>query len=150
MQFGSDRSRFTEGKRAVEDKNIGPLIKTIMTRCIQCTRCVRQVLKHLNPIGRPVEITFHQQVASTSSCVLLQFCQRGRRSGRPGNNGKRKWPSDRDVRGEDVHVGAVGERYWHLSCRSAHLQTVRFHRATLGDQVRKQLNPNPNANAAFF
>ncbi|XP_061660727.1 NADH-ubiquinone oxidoreductase 75 kDa subunit, mitochondrial [Syngnathoides biaculeatus] len=41
MQFGSDRSRFTEQKRAVEDKNIGPLIKTIMTRCIQCTRCVR-------------------------------------------------------------------------------------------------------------
>ncbi|XP_012691138.1 NADH-ubiquinone oxidoreductase 75 kDa subunit, mitochondrial [Clupea harengus] len=41
MMFGTDRSRFTEGKRAVEDKNIGPLIKTIMTRCIQCTRCVR-------------------------------------------------------------------------------------------------------------
>ncbi|XP_063323893.1 NADH-ubiquinone oxidoreductase 75 kDa subunit, mitochondrial-like [Pelmatolapia mariae] len=41
MQFGSDRSRFSEGKRAVEDKNMGPLIKTIMTRCIQCTRCVR-------------------------------------------------------------------------------------------------------------
>jgi len=41
MQFGADRSRFSEGKRAVEDKNIGPLIKTIMTRCIQCTRCVR-------------------------------------------------------------------------------------------------------------
>ncbi|XP_077368381.1 NADH-ubiquinone oxidoreductase 75 kDa subunit, mitochondrial [Festucalex cinctus] len=41
MQFGSDRSRFTEPKRAVEDENIGPLIKTIMTRCIQCTRCVR-------------------------------------------------------------------------------------------------------------
>ena len=41
MMFGSDRSRFLESKRAVEDKNIGPLIKTIMTRCIQCTRCVR-------------------------------------------------------------------------------------------------------------
>ncbi|KAM6945587.1 NADH-ubiquinone oxidoreductase 75 kDa subunit, mitochondrial isoform 1-T2 [Aplochiton taeniatus] len=41
MQFGTDRSRFSESKRAVEDKNIGPLIKTIMTRCIQCTRCVR-------------------------------------------------------------------------------------------------------------
>ena len=61
MAFGSDRSRFTDsemgGKRAVEDKNIGPLIKTIMTRfeisfnsvllhlpllrCIHCTRCVR-------------------------------------------------------------------------------------------------------------
>ncbi|XP_075685959.1 NADH-ubiquinone oxidoreductase 75 kDa subunit, mitochondrial [Rhinoderma darwinii] len=41
MMFGSDRSRFTEGKRAVEDKNLGPLVKTIMTRCIQCTRCIR-------------------------------------------------------------------------------------------------------------
>ncbi|KAF2987459.1 hypothetical protein EK904_002499 [Melospiza melodia maxima] len=41
MMFGSDRSRFRESKRAVEDKNIGPLVKTIMTRCIQCTRCIR-------------------------------------------------------------------------------------------------------------
>ena len=45
MAFGSDRSRFVDnqffGKRAVEDKNIGPLVKTIMTRCIHCTRCIR-------------------------------------------------------------------------------------------------------------
>ncbi|PRD29041.1 UNVERIFIED_CONTAM: NADH-ubiquinone oxidoreductase subunit [Trichonephila clavipes] len=45
MAFGGDRSRFQDiyytGKRAVEDKNIGPLVKTIMTRCIHCTRCVR-------------------------------------------------------------------------------------------------------------
>ena len=45
MAFGSDRSRFVDnaftGKRAVEDKNIGPLVKTVMTRCIHCTRCVR-------------------------------------------------------------------------------------------------------------
>lgn len=45
MVFGSDRSRFTDvhysGKRAVEDKDVGPLVKTIMTRCIQCTRCIR-------------------------------------------------------------------------------------------------------------
>jgi len=39
--YGGDRSRFKEFKRAVEDKNCGPLIKTIMTRCIHCTRCVR-------------------------------------------------------------------------------------------------------------
>jgi NADH-quinone oxidoreductase subunit G len=39
--YGSDRSRFYEFKRSVEDKNCGPLIKTIMTRCIHCTRCVR-------------------------------------------------------------------------------------------------------------
>jgi NADH dehydrogenase (ubiquinone) Fe-S protein 1 len=43
VRFGSDRSRFVEpvGKRAVEDKDLGPLVKTVMTRCIQCTRCVR-------------------------------------------------------------------------------------------------------------
>jgi len=39
--FGSDSSRFFFNKRGVEDKNCGPLIKTIMTRCIHCTRCVR-------------------------------------------------------------------------------------------------------------
>lgn len=45
MRFGNDRSRFTDihflGKRAVEDKNLGPLIRAEMTRCIQCTRCIR-------------------------------------------------------------------------------------------------------------
>lgn len=45
MRFGNDRTRFTdihfEGKRAVEDKNLGPLIGTEMTRCIHCTRCIR-------------------------------------------------------------------------------------------------------------
>ena len=41
MMFGSDRGRFYEQKRAVEDKDVGPLVKTIMTRCIHCTRCIR-------------------------------------------------------------------------------------------------------------
>lgn len=41
MHFGSDRSRYFETKRAVADKNLGPLIKTVMNRCIHCTRCVR-------------------------------------------------------------------------------------------------------------
>lgn len=41
MVFGSDRGRFFEKKRGVEDKYCGPLVKTIMTRCIHCTRCVR-------------------------------------------------------------------------------------------------------------
>ncbi|WIA12072.1 hypothetical protein OEZ85_012149 [Tetradesmus obliquus] len=41
MVFGSDRSRFVEVKRTVDDKNLGPLVKTVMTRCIHCTRCVR-------------------------------------------------------------------------------------------------------------
>jgi len=41
MIYGSDRGRFYEFKRAVEDKDIGPFVKTIMTRCIHCTRCIR-------------------------------------------------------------------------------------------------------------
>lgn len=45
MNYGNDKSRFIDhnfsGKRAVENINLGPLIKTIMTRCIHCTRCVR-------------------------------------------------------------------------------------------------------------
>ncbi|XP_002991346.2 NADH dehydrogenase [ubiquinone] iron-sulfur protein 1, mitochondrial [Selaginella moellendorffii] len=41
MVFGSDRGRFTDMKRSVVDKNLGPLVKTVMTRCIHCTRCVR-------------------------------------------------------------------------------------------------------------
>ena len=41
MAHGSDRSRSVERKRGVEDKNFGPLVKTVMTRCIHCTRCVR-------------------------------------------------------------------------------------------------------------
>lgn len=39
--YGSDRSHFNEEKRAVADKNLGPLIRTVMTRCIHCTRCIR-------------------------------------------------------------------------------------------------------------
>jgi len=41
MGYGVDASRYQENKRAVEDKYIGPLVKTIMTRCIHCTRCIR-------------------------------------------------------------------------------------------------------------
>ena len=41
LYYGQDGSRYREAKRAVEEKYLGPLIKTFMTRCIQCTRCVR-------------------------------------------------------------------------------------------------------------
>src|ERR1700736_3739069 len=41
MAYGMDHGRFAESKRAVRDKNFGPLVKTSMNRCIHCTRCVR-------------------------------------------------------------------------------------------------------------
>src|SRR4051794_17683912 len=64
MAFGHGGSRFAENKRAVEEKYLGPLIKTAMTRCIQCTRCVRYMtevagVEELGAIGRgeDMEIT---------------------------------------------------------------------------------------------
>ena len=41
LLFGNDRGRFYEIKRSVSELNLGPFVKTIMTRCIHCTRCVR-------------------------------------------------------------------------------------------------------------
>jgi len=76
LTFGSDRSRLQvmqDHKRAVEDKNVGPLIKTIMTRCIQCTRCVR----FMNEIGGVSELgTYGRgndlQIGTYLSNVLLK------------------------------------------------------------------------------
>ena len=41
MAYGFDRGRYEENKRAVKDKDLGPLVATSMTRCIHCTRCIR-------------------------------------------------------------------------------------------------------------
>ena len=64
MGYGRDGSRYAENKRAVEEKYMGPLIKTVMTRCIQCTRCVRFITEvagvpeiGLISRGEDVEIT---------------------------------------------------------------------------------------------
>ena len=73
MAYGVDRNRFEENKRAVEDKYIGPLVKTIMTRCIHCTRCVRFITEvagcaDLGAIGRgeDMEITTYLETAMSS------------------------------------------------------------------------------------
>merc|ERR1712167_158859 len=63
--FGSDSSRFIKRKRGVEDKNCGSLIKTIMTRCIHCTRCVRfsseiAGVPELGPVGALTSKVSHQ------------------------------------------------------------------------------------------
>lgn len=73
MTFGSDRSRLQvelDDKRAVEDKNIGPLVKTIMTRCIHCTRCVRFMndiagVPDLGTYGRGNEMQIGTYLANT-------------------------------------------------------------------------------------
>ncbi|KAJ4924449.1 hypothetical protein JOQ06_000689 [Pogonophryne albipinna] len=115
MQFGSDRSRFTEGKRAVEDKNIGPLIKTIMTRCIQCTRCVRFAseiagVEDLGTTGRGNNLQIGTYVEkmfmSELSGNIIDICPVGALTSKPYAFTSRPWET-RKTESIDV-MDAVG------------------------------------------
>jgi len=86
MAFGVDRSRYSDVKRAVNNKNIGPLIRTVMTRCIHCTRCVRfstevAGVEELGAVNRGVnmEISTYVEKALTSelSGNMIDLCPVG-------------------------------------------------------------------------
>ena len=115
MAYGTDGSRFEENKRAVEDKNIGPLIKTIMTRCIQCTRCVRFMtevagVSELGAIGRgeDMEITTYLEHGMTSelSGNIIDLCPVGALTSKPYAFKARPWEL-RNTESIDV-MDAVG------------------------------------------
>jgi NADH-quinone oxidoreductase subunit G len=100
MAYGADTSRFSENKRAVEDKYIGPLIKTVMNRCIQCTRCVRFVTEvagvpELGAIGRgeDMEITSYLEHALTSELQgnVVDLCPVGALTSKPAAFQARSW-----------------------------------------------------------
>ncbi|MEN5081721.1 NADH-quinone oxidoreductase subunit NuoG [Bosea sp. TWI1241] len=100
MAYGVDTSRFAENKRAVEDKYIGPLVKTSMTRCIQCTRCVRFTTEvagasDLGAIGRgeDMEITTYLEAAMSSEMQgnVVDLCPVGALTSRPYQNRARPW-----------------------------------------------------------
>jgi NADH-quinone oxidoreductase chain G len=103
LNYGSDRSRFFETKRTVEDKNCGPLIKTIMTRCIHCTRCVRFVKEIAEiPIlgttnrGQDTEIgTFiEKSILSELSGNLIDLCPVGALTSKSYAFKSRPWEID--------------------------------------------------------
>ena len=105
MAYGVDASRYQENKRAVEEKYIGPLVKTIMTRCIHCTRCIRfstevAGVPELGAIGRgeDKEITTYLEHAMTSELQsnVVDLCPVGALTSkpyaftaRPGNSARR-------------------------------------------------------------
>ncbi|MEL6919715.1 MAG: NADH-quinone oxidoreductase subunit NuoG [Pseudomonadota bacterium] len=100
MAYGIDSSRYQENKRAVEDKYIGPLVKTIMTRCIHCTRCVRFTtevagISELGLIGRgeDAEITTYLEEAMTSELQgnVIDLCPVGALTSRPYAFQARPW-----------------------------------------------------------
>jgi NADH-quinone oxidoreductase subunit G len=100
MAFGVDSSRFYENKRAVEDKYIGPLVKTIMTRCIHCTRCIRFTtevggISELGATGRgeDMEITTYLERAMTSELQgnVIDLCPVGALTAKPYAFQARPW-----------------------------------------------------------
>ncbi|XP_056634252.1 NADH-ubiquinone oxidoreductase 75 kDa subunit, mitochondrial [Diorhabda sublineata] len=115
MAFGSDRSRFTDidfsGKRAVEDKDIGPLVKTIMTRCIHCTRCIRFAseiagVDDLGTTGRGNDMqvgTYIEKLfMSELSGNIIDLCPVGALTSKPYSFTARPWEI-RKVDSIDVH-----------------------------------------------
>lgn len=103
MAFGSDRSRFFEGKRGVEDKDLGPLVKTVMTRCIHCTRCIRFASEiagvadlGTSARGRETEVgTYVEKVMETErSGNLVDLCPVGALTSKPYAFKARPWERD--------------------------------------------------------
>ncbi|CEG69578.1 Putative Nadh-ubiquinone oxidoreductase 78 kDa subunit [Rhizopus microsporus] len=102
MRYGSDRGRFNEpvGKRAVEDKDFGPLINTAMTRCIQCTRCVRFANEvagatELGTSGRgndmQISTYIEKTIESEMSGNVIDLCPVGALTSKPYNMRARPW-----------------------------------------------------------
>ncbi len=100
MAYGKGYSRFDENKRAVTEKYMGPLIKTVMTRCIHCTRCVRFAeevagVEEIGAIGRgeAMEITSYLEQAVTSelSGNVIDLCPVGALTAKPIAFHARPW-----------------------------------------------------------
>jgi NADH-quinone oxidoreductase subunit G len=98
--FGRDTSRFNERKRSVQDENLGPLIATDMTRCIQCTRCIRFTeeiagIQELGMIGRGehmkvrsyIETTVHHEMSGN----VIDLCPVGALVAKPSRFSARAW-----------------------------------------------------------
>ena len=126
MGYGLDGSRFAENKRAVEDKNMGPLISTTMTRCIHCTRCVRFATEvagvpDLGAIGRgeAVEITTYLEktLASELSANVIDLCPVGALTSKPYAFTARPWELSKtesidvmDALGSNIRIDARGSQ----------------------------------------
>ena len=123
MAFGGGSSRYDENKRAVTEKNMGPLIKTIMTRCIHCTRCIRfsEEVAGVDAIGavnrgEHMEITtLEQAVNSELSGNVIDLCPVGALTSKPYAFTARSWELRKtesvdamDAVGSNIRVDARG------------------------------------------
>ncbi|MCG3143771.1 MAG: NADH-quinone oxidoreductase chain 3 [Gammaproteobacteria bacterium] len=126
MGYGASVSRYTEGKRVVQDKNIGPLIQTDMTRCIHCTRCVRfgeeiAGLRELGATGRgeymQIGTYVEKAVRSELSGNVIDLCPVGALTSKPFRYTARAWelrakPSiaPHDCVGSNIEIHVKGQK----------------------------------------
>ena len=124
MFYGVDKSRYKENKRAVSEKNMGPLIKTQMTRCIHCTRCIRFATEvagvtEIGAIGRgeDMEITTYleQSMQSELSANVVDLCPVGALTSKPYVFEARPWELKKtesidvmDAIGSNIRVDTYG------------------------------------------
>ena len=124
MAYGMDRGRFLENKRAVVDKDFGPLVKTSMNRCIHCTRCIRFAtevagVEELGATGRgeTMEITTYVEKALSSemSGNIIDLCPVGALTSKPYAFVARPWELRKtetidafDALGSNIRVDARG------------------------------------------
>jgi NADH-quinone oxidoreductase subunit G len=124
MGYGRDDSRYAENKRAVEEKYMGPLVKTIMNRCIHCTRCIRfsaevAGVPELGAIGRgeDMEITTYLEQAMSSELQgnVVDLCPVGALTSKPYAFAARSWELSKtetidvmDALGSAIRVDARG------------------------------------------
>ncbi len=124
MAYGIDKNRYAENKRAVEDKNLGPLVKTEMTRCIQCTRCVRFTtevagVEEMGATGRgeDMEITTYlgRAISSEMQGNIIDLCPVGALTSKPYEFKARPWELRKtetidvmDAVGSNIRVDARG------------------------------------------
>ena len=124
LYYGFDKSRFKENKREVKDKYMGPLIKTIMTRCIHCTRCVRFATEvggvtEIGAIGRGenMEITTYleKSMESELSANVIDLCPVGALTSKPYAFEARPWELKKtetidvmDAVGSNIRIDTYG------------------------------------------
>ncbi|HUN48620.1 MAG TPA: NADH-quinone oxidoreductase subunit NuoG [Stellaceae bacterium] len=124
MAYGWGRSRYAEEKRAVREKNFGPLVKTEMTRCIHCTRCIRFLtevagVQELGATsrGEHMEITTYIERALTSelSANIIDLCPVGALTSKPYAFVARPWELEKtesvdalDAVGSNIRIDARG------------------------------------------
>src|SRR5471032_969508 len=134
MAYGVDASRYSENKRAVEEKYIGPLVKTIMTRCIHCTRCIRfssevAGVPELGAIGRgeDMEITTYLEQAMSSELQsnVVDLCPVGALTSKPYAFAARPWELNKtqsidvmDALGSAIRVDTRGREVMRILPRT--------------------------------